>query len=250
MAGAPSHYHDRHPHASQARSAPYRIPFRRARGRRGWAGHRAGCPCGPGPILAGTREVTAPPGVSSCGPAAWIRADGKAFGVGDCAADLLIPAQSVTVRVGQQIGVQMLEQEASPGSSRVLVPVYPLPHSTVLARTFVSSDQATATYTAVHPGHAALITKADCLPSGTLRSEPKVCPVIDVTVISGPRIPGTVVGHPRRWRPRLAGCNRLDLDKPGAELTSDAADHYARLAGLDAMQCRAISNVYANLSSW
>lgn len=83
----------------------------------------------------------------------------------------------------------------------MLVPVYPLPHSTdscVLARTFVSSDHATVAYTAVHPGRAALITKADCLPPGTLRSEPEHCPVIDVTVISGPRIPGTVVGHPRR----------------------------------------------------
>lgn len=73
-------------------------------------------------------------------------------------------------------------------------PAYPLPRSTnswILVRTFASSAQATATYTAMHPGHATLVTKADCLPPGPLRSEPENCPVIDVTVISGPQIPGT-----------------------------------------------------------
>ena len=76
----------------------------------------------------------------------------------------------------------------------MLVPAYPLPRSTnswILVRTFASSAQATATYTAMHLGHATLVTKADCLPPGPLRSEPENCPVIDVTVISGPQIPGT-----------------------------------------------------------
>ena len=139
------------------------------------------------------------PGVSSCGIPAWVSADGKVTGVGSCAALFLIPAQAVTVQAGQQIGVQMLQEEASPGSPQVLVPVYPLPRSTdswVLARTYVSSDQATATYTAMRPGRAVLVTKADCLPPGTLRSEVKNCPVINVTVISGPRSPGTAAGRP------------------------------------------------------
>ncbi len=199
MPGAPSHCHDGHPHASRARSAPYRVPVRRLAGVA--AGLAIGLTArGPGPIPADA-PVSVPTGVSSCGIPAWVRADGKVIGVGDCAADFLIPAQAVTVQAGQQISVSMLEEEVSPGSLRVLVPVYPFPHSTdswVLARTFVSSGQATATYTAMHPGRAALVTKADCLPSGTLRSEVKDCPVIDVTVISGPPIPGTVVGHARR----------------------------------------------------
>lgn len=103
-------------------------------------------------------------------------------------------APAVTVQVGQQIQVQMLQEQAIPGSLRVLVPAYPLPRSTnswVLVRTFVSSAQATATYTAMRPGRATLVTKAYCLPSGTLRSEPENCPVIDVTVISGSQIPET-----------------------------------------------------------
>ena len=96
--------------------------------------------------------------------------------MGSCAALFLIPAQAVTPQAREQIGVQMLQEEASPGSSQVLVPVYPLPRSTdswVLALTFVSSDQARATYTAMRPGRAVLVTKADCLLSGTLpvRSE-------------------------------------------------------------------------------
>jgi hypothetical protein len=73
------------------------------------------------------------------------------------------------------------------------VPAYPLPRSTnrwILVRTLASSAQATATYTAMHPGRATLVTRANCLPSGPLRSEPKNCPVIDVTVIPGPQIPG------------------------------------------------------------
>ena len=92
----------------------------------------------------------------------------------------------------------MLQEEAIPGSLRVLVPAYPLPRSTnsrILVRTFASTAQATATYTAMHPGRATLVTKAYCLPA-TLRSEPKNCPVIDVTVISGPQIPGTAASHP------------------------------------------------------
>ena len=59
-------------------------------------------------------------------------------------------APDVTVQAGLQIEVQMLQEEAIPGSLRVLVPAYPLPRSTnswVLVRTFASSAQATATYT-------------------------------------------------------------------------------------------------------
>jgi len=139
------------------------------------------------------------PGISSCAIPAWVRADGKVLASGGCAGNFLMSAPAVTVQVGQQIEVQMLQEEAIPGSLRVLVPAYPFPHSTnswILVRSVVSSAQATATYTAMHPGRAVLVTKAYCLPPGTLRSEPKNCPVIDVAVISGPQIPRTGADHP------------------------------------------------------
>ena len=142
----------------------------------------------PGPDSAG------PLGISSCAIPAWVHAGGKELASGSCAGNFPMSAPAVTVQAGQQIQVQMLQEEAIPGSLRVLVPAYPLPRSTnswILARTSASSAQATATYTAMHPGHATLVTKADCLPPGTLRPVPTNCPVINVTVISGPHIPGT-----------------------------------------------------------
>jgi hypothetical protein len=153
----------------------------------------------PGQVPVGTRGVPVPPGISSCAIPAWVRADGKVLASGSCAGNFLMSAPAVTVQVGQQIEVQMLQAEAIPGSLRVLVPAYPLPRSTnswILVRTLASSAQATATYTAMHPGRATLITKANCLPSGPLRSEPKNCPVIDVTVIPGPQIRFSGFYHP------------------------------------------------------
>ena len=153
----------------------------------------------PGRVPVGTRGVPVPPGISSCAIPAWVRADGKVLASGSCAGNFLMSAPAVTVQVGQQIEVQMLQAEAIPGSLRVLVPAYPLPRSTnswIVVRTLASSAQATATYTAMHPGRATLVTRANCLPSGPLRSEPENCPVIDVTVIPGPQIPGTAANHP------------------------------------------------------
>jgi hypothetical protein len=145
-------------------------------------------------VPGGSGAVPEPLGVNSCTIPAWVHADGKVLAAGSCAAFLLGSAQTVTVQAGQKIDVDMMQEEAPHGS----VPVYPLPRSTdswVLARTFVSSAQATATYTAMHPGRAVLITKADCLPGGTLQSEVRNCPVINVTVISVPR------RFPERWLP-------------------------------------------------
>ncbi len=150
----------------------------------------------PGRVPAGT---TVPPGISSCAIPAWVHADGKVLAIGGCAGNFLTSAPAVTVQAGQQIQVQLLQEEALPGSMRVLVPAYPFPRSTntrVLVRTSASSAQATATYTAMHPGRATLVTKANCLPPGPLRSGPENCPVINVTVTSGPQIPGTAANHP------------------------------------------------------
>lgn len=133
----------------------------------------------------GASGASGPQGISSCAIPAWIHADGRVLASGSCAGNFLMSAPAVTVRAGQPIFVQMLQAEAIPGSMRVLVPAYPLPRSTnswVLARTSASSAQATATFIAMHPGHAVLMTRADCLPAGPRPAEPANCPVIDVTV--------------------------------------------------------------------
>jgi hypothetical protein len=62
--------------------------------------------------------------------AAWVCADGTMLAVGGRAGDFSMSAPAVTVQAGQQIQVQMLQEEAIPGSMRVLVPAYPLPRST------------------------------------------------------------------------------------------------------------------------
>jgi hypothetical protein len=162
----------------------------------------------PGPVPADAQWAPVPQGTSSGAVAAWVRADGKILAVGCCAGTFSMSASAVTVQVGQQIDVQMLQEEAIPGSMRVLVPAYPLPRSTdswVLVRTLASSAQATAIYTAMHPGRATLMTKAYCLSSGTPRPKPRDCPVIDVTVISGPQMPTVRFPGGLSSRERLPG---------------------------------------------
>ena len=94
------------------------MPVRRPCGRRGRASHRACRPrrprTGPGRPPGGR-----PPGISSCAIPAWVGADGKVLASGGCAGNFLISAPAVTVRAGQQIEVQMLQEEAIPGSQRV-----------------------------------------------------------------------------------------------------------------------------------
>ena len=75
----------------------------------------------PGRVPAATRGVPVPPGISSCAIPAWVHADGKVLASGSCAGNFLMSAPAVTVRAGQQIEVQMLQEEAIPGSLRVLV---------------------------------------------------------------------------------------------------------------------------------
>ena len=112
-----------------------------------------------------------------------MRVDGQVIPVGDCAGVFLVPAQQVTVQVGQQIDVRMTEEPAG-RSGNQLVPVFPLPRSSrpvVLADGTVSQDRASGTYRAIRPGHAALTTRAWCLVgSGEIRGS---CPVLDVTVV-------------------------------------------------------------------
>ena len=66
------------------------------------------------------------------------------------------------------------------------VPIFPLPYSSrpsVVARTTVSTDKATGTFTARHPGHATLFTTAYCLDSTSQRETHGKCSALDITVL-------------------------------------------------------------------
>jgi hypothetical protein len=91
----------------------------------------------------------------------------------------------VTVHVGQDIDVHMA-QEQTRASGNQLVPVWPLPYSSqpsVLARTTISTDKATGTFTARRPGHAMLFTTADCWVVATSHQTRGKCPALDITVL-------------------------------------------------------------------
>lgn len=124
-------------------------------------------------------------GATSCAPPALMRVAGQVMSVGSCAGSLVIPAAKVTVHVGQDIDVHMLEEHAGYTGNR-LVPVWPLPYSSrpsVLARTTISTDKATGTFTARRPGHAMLFTTADCLVASSQQSTRGQCPALDITVL-------------------------------------------------------------------
>jgi hypothetical protein len=95
------------------------------------------------------------------------------------------PAVKVTVHVGQDIDVHMTE-ESTGYSGTHLVPAFPLPYSSqpsVVARTTISTDKATGTFTARRPGHATLFTTADCLAAGSEQPTHGKCPALDITVL-------------------------------------------------------------------
>ena len=126
-------------------------------------------------------------GTSGCGPPALMRVAGQLTWLGNCAANFVIPAVKVRVHVGQDIDVHMLE-ESTGYTGTHFVPVFPLPYSSrpsVVARTAISTDRATGTFTARRPGHATLFTTADCLVVSA-RSERQThgkCPALDITVL-------------------------------------------------------------------
>ena len=101
---------------------------------------------------------------------------------------LLIPPQQVTLDVGQRIDVHMTEEGAAPHGNK-WVPAFPLPRSSrpsVLIRSAISSDRATATYRSVRPGHAVLMSsRTFCLHTSHHRDRETTagCPVVEVTII-------------------------------------------------------------------
>ena len=124
-------------------------------------------------------------GTSSCGPPALMRVAGQVTWLGNCAAMFVTPAVKVTVHVGQDIDVHMT-QEQTRASGNHLVPIYPLPYSSrpsVVARTTISTDKATGTFTARHPGHATLFTTSNCWVVARSQQTHGKCPALDITVL-------------------------------------------------------------------
>ena len=123
-------------------------------------------------------------GTSACGPPALIRVAGDVTWLGNCAANFTVPAVKVTVRVGQDIDVHMLE-ESTGYTGTHFVPIFPLPYSSrpsVVERTTISTDKATGTYTTRHPGHATLFTTAICWVAKSQQTQ-GTCPALDITVL-------------------------------------------------------------------
>jgi hypothetical protein len=122
-----------------------------------------------------------------CGPPSQVRLHGHVIPVGNCAGMLLVPAQQVTLDVGQRIDVHMTEEGAGPHGNK-WVPAIPLPRSSrpsVLMRSAISPDRATATYRAVSPGNAVLTSSPTfCLHTRHHhdRETTGSCPVVEVTV--------------------------------------------------------------------
>ncbi len=125
-------------------------------------------------------------GASACRFPAWYRvAGGSVQPAGDCAGDLYDPAVVLTMRVGQQLDVHMTEED-NPRSSG-LVPVYPVPTSSdphILRRVATDGD-ATASYRALAPGTASLLSPDPfCTETTTtpFRQSSRPCPVVTVSV--------------------------------------------------------------------
>jgi hypothetical protein len=109
---------------------------------------------------------------TNCGSPALVRVSGRVELVGDCAGLLLIPADAMTLRVGQRIDVHVLDVSLPRSSDRA-----------VLAQITVSPDGATGTYQALRPGHATLISAAGWCVGPKVKGEIKgSCPFLVVTV--------------------------------------------------------------------
>jgi hypothetical protein len=111
------------------------------------------------------------------------RANGVVSRVGDCPGNLVDPPSTVTVRVGQDVDVRMVQQMTVSGS---LVPAFPIPSTSneaILRRVAVADDGVTVTFRAEEVGTAAITTVSECDNDVTLLQTFGTCPVLSVTVI-------------------------------------------------------------------
>ncbi len=117
-----------------------------------------------------------PTSVTWCSTPAWYRVHERVRSVGSCAGLLVDPAQSLRLKVGDEIDVHMATAAGQP--------LDPLPDSSktsILVRE-PTADAATATYRAVAPGRATLVTaRAFCLHAGD-RQTVGPCPLLAVAV--------------------------------------------------------------------
>jgi len=115
------------------------------------------------------------PGVYSCAlPVDYRIDDGPVAGLGSCAAFLLNPPGTATLRVGQT-----LDLHASLG--------YPLPQSPdvhVLELVGTTDNGSSGSYEAVGPGTVVLMSKGLCLDTTSGKQTNGPCPVLKVTVTS------------------------------------------------------------------
>lgn len=113
-----------------------------------------------------------------CGIPVKYRIDsGEIVNLGNCAAMLLKPAGSATMRVGQFLDMHMLGDTAAP--------MYPLPQSPdgqILQLVSETDNGATGRYQAVGPGTVVLISNGLCLDVNSDSQTDGACPVLKLTV--------------------------------------------------------------------
>jgi hypothetical protein len=122
----------------------------------------------------------AQPPITTCGLPAKYRIDGgKVVGIGSCAANLLKPAGSASLHVGDVLQVHMLT-----GGGQPLFPLPKSPDRHVLRLVTKTDGGATGAYRAVGPGTVVLMSSGPCLHLRTGRQTDGPCPVLKVTVVS------------------------------------------------------------------
>lgn len=111
-------------------------------------------------------------GTGTCAPAAMVRVAGHVISLGNCAAQFVIPAGSVTLEVGQALQMHITQEDAALPSSS---------DSFVLARVAVNSARGIGTYLAIRSGRARLIVHSGCYSPRLVRAF-GTCSVLFVTV--------------------------------------------------------------------
>lgn len=119
-----------------------------------------------------------PKGVINCSPPAAVWVHGRARLLGDCAGLLLVPAPTVTIRVGQLIGVHVAQAPSRQGSVPWFAP--PTSSSPSLRQVALAGGGSTATYRAETAGRAVLrASRAQCVsPTREIRG----CAVLKVVI--------------------------------------------------------------------
>jgi hypothetical protein len=109
--------------------------------------------------------------------------NGLPIAIGDCAALMLDPPSTLTVRVGDELDLHVTTSETDRSPS--VEPIYPTPTTaanSVLRLLAVTDAGATAAYRAIAAGTALLTTTGLCLHVTDDQETNGPCPVLLVTV--------------------------------------------------------------------